>query len=108
MKSTRRFGLMARFAPLSAQGIVDEIAGDAAKPGAQFARLAQFGKLFPGGDECFLGQVLALTETAGGAVRERADERLIPAHDLPEGFAVSREALGHELGIIGFHCFDGI
>ena len=99
---------MAGLMLLFAKEIVDEIAGDATQPGAQFFRFAQIAQLFPGGDKDILREVLALAQAAGGAVGERADEALIPRNDLAEGIAVARKAGGDQFSIVlrngGNHC----
>ena len=69
------------FAEGVAAGGVDEIAGDAAQPGAELGGLAKFGQLFPGGDEDVLRDVLAMGDAAGGGVGEGADERLVTLDD---------------------------
>src|SRR5690349_1044446 len=65
-----RFRISQRFTAFAAQTVVDPVAGDAAEPGAQLRRLAQMPEMFPGSDEGFLGEVLALAEAAGGAVSQ--------------------------------------
>ena len=65
---------------------------------AELERLKSFGGLakvtepLPGSQEGLLGQVFTDAETAGGAVGERANQRLIPRHDLSERFAILSEA----------------
>src|SRR5688572_6970096 len=91
---------MNRLATLLAQPIVNEIARDSAKPRTHFSRLAKLRKLSPGGQKCFLRQVLALRKTAGGAVSQRADERLIAGNDFGESVQVARTAPGHQIGVV--------
>ena len=91
---------MRRLAPLPAQLVVDEIPRNGAKPRAQFFRLAQAGKLFPGGDECFLRQILALAQAAGRIVSQRADERLITRNNLAECLEVAGQAFADKAGIV--------
>ena len=64
---------MAGLASLFAERVVDEIAGNAAKPGAQFFRFAEVTQLLPGGDKGVLCQIFTLAQAAGGAVSEGAD-----------------------------------
>jgi hypothetical protein len=61
---------MDRFAALPAEFLADDKAGDAAQPGPQFRRLAQFDKLPLGSQKGLLRQVFALGETARGAVSQ--------------------------------------
>ena len=79
-----RFADVAGFAALFFEGIVSEVASDAAKPGTELLRFAEAGKLFPGGEESLLGEVFALVQAAGGAVSKRANEVLVAGDDLPE------------------------
>ena len=83
---------VARLPPGRAQEVVDQISGDAAKPGPQLGRLAQFRQMLPRGNKSFLRQILALGQTAGGAEGQRADERLVARDDLCEGLTISRQA----------------
>jgi hypothetical protein len=95
-----RFRLMTRLAALAAQKIIDEIPRDAAKPRAQFFRLAQSAKLLPRGDKRFLREVFALAQAARRAERERADERLVARDNLPEGVTVPRQRAADQFRII--------
>ena len=65
-----------------------------------FVRFAQIGQLFPRGNKGFLRQVLALAQTARGAVGQRTDERLILRDDLPEGIAVPGQAFTDQFGVV--------
>jgi len=80
---------MARLVALLAQRIVDEIAREAAEPGPQFFRLAQFAEFPPRCHECFLGQIFTLAEAAGRAVSQRTNQTLIARDNLPEGVAMA-------------------
>ena len=93
---------MNRLAPLAPELLADEKTGDAAQPGPQLGRLTQFRQLFPGGHEGLLGEVFALAHVAGGAIRQRGNQGLIPFHNLAEGIPVSAQAFGHQLGIVEF------
>ena len=84
----------------AAEKIIDAVAGDAAKPGAEFVAFAQMAEVFPRGDEGFLRQVFALTEAAGGAIGQRADERLIARDNLPKGIAVARQGSADQFRIV--------
>jgi hypothetical protein len=55
--------------------------------------------LLPSRDKRFLGQILALTETAGRAVSKGTNQRLIPGDDASVSISVARQALGDKLGI---------
>ena len=94
--------MMAGFDALAAQPIMDDIARDAAEPGAEFSGFVQIGQAFPGDDKGFLGEVLALGQAARGAVSQRANERLVAGHDLGEGVAIARQAFADQQGI-GLH-----
>ena len=99
---------MNRLSPLAPEFLADEKTGDAAQPGPQPGRLAQVRQLFPGGHESFLGEVFALAHVAGGAIRQRGNQGLIPFNNLAEGLPVSTQAFGHQFGIVEFrssHCF---
>ena len=89
-----------RFAPVAAKTAVDPVARDAAEPGFEFVPLAQVAEMFPRGDESFLREVFALAEAAGGAVGQRADERLIARYDVAEGVAVAGKTRGDQIGVV--------
>jgi hypothetical protein len=59
--------------------------------------------LFPADNEGLLGQVLALADTTRSAVGDRAEQRLIPRHDVAERLAASLKAFDNQFGIRFFH-----
>src|SRR5581483_4267362 len=79
-----RFRGMGRLTPVLPERIGGQIAGNAAKPGAQFLRLAQAGQLFPGREKCLLGQVFALAQAPRSAVGNGAYQSLIAGYDPAE------------------------
>jgi hypothetical protein len=91
---------MRRLVALPAQFFADQKAGNAAEPGPEMGRLAQFGKLLPRREKSFLGEVFAQSQAARRIVDNRADQRLIPLDDLPEGVAVARQAPFHQLRVV--------
>ena len=62
--------------------IVDQVAGDAREPAAEFLRLPQRRQLFPRGEKNFLSQILAAPGIPARAEAQRADHRLVAFHDL--------------------------
>ena len=99
-KFLQRFGFADRFAAFAAEKIIDAVARDAAEPRAKFVAFAQMAELFPRGDEGFLREIFALAETAGGAVSQRADERLIARNDLAEGVAVAGQGSADQFSVV--------
>ena len=85
----------------AAQIIINTIASHAAEPGPQLARFAQVTQVLPCRDKRFLGQILALPQTAGGAVSQRTNQRLVTRDDLSESIPISSEARRDEPGIVG-------
>jgi len=86
---------------------VAEIAHDAAKPGTQLCRLAQTGQMLPRGDKCFLRQILALGQTAGGTECEGTNQRLVARDYLPKGVPAAAQTVRHQFGIGDFHRSHG-
>src|SRR5690242_20208398 len=74
---------------LLSNGEKGQIACDAAQPGLEPAEVLQLAELLPGGDEGLLCHVFAAGEISHDAVRDGADERLMPRDQLAERFAVS-------------------
>ena len=93
---------MHRFAALPLQAFVNPVADDAAQPGAKFVRFAQEAEMFPCGNECFLGHVLALAEMADPAVGQRANQYLVARHNPAEGVPVARQGARNQFGVRGF------
>lgn len=82
--------------------------GDAAEPGAKLLPVAQGRELLPGGDEGFLGDILALAPVAEDGEGDRADEVLVPPHEAGEGVAVARlDAAVEEPGVGGIRDVGG-
>jgi len=66
-----------------------------ARDAAQHARSLPVRAIRPDaarGEKGVLRQILAQAETARGAVRQRADERLIARHNLAKRLAIARQA----------------
>src|ERR1700722_3316517 len=87
----QRLGLAERVAAFAPGKIVDPVGGDAGEPRAQFLPLTQMAQIPPRRDKSFLRQILALAKTAGGAVGERTNERLVARDDLAESVTVASE-----------------
>jgi hypothetical protein len=87
---------------------MNPVADDAAQPGTKFLRFAQKPEMFPGGNEGFLGHVLALAEVADPAVSQRANQDLISPDNLAEGIAVTTQGARDQFRVAVFlcrHCF---
>src|SRR5581483_981489 len=95
-----RLGAGERVASLAAEGVVNEVAGDAVKPGAELAGFLEFGQFAPGGDEDFLGEVLAAGNIAAGAVSHCADGRLVAGDQLAKGLAIACRTEFHQARVV--------
>ena len=73
----QRRGVECRLASVAFEAFLNQMAGDAAQPGAELGRFAQGAELFPRGKKGFLGHVLAPAHVAGGAVGQGADQGLM-------------------------------
>ena len=100
LRSLQGLGGMEGFASIPSQRLADQIARDAAEPGAQARRLAQPRKLLPGDKERLLREVFALAQAAGGGVSQRADEGLVALDDAAKGIPVALQAFRHQLRIV--------
>src|ERR1035438_9053923 len=102
-----RCSALSRFPLQGAAGISDDSSGDAAQPGPELPRLPQRLQMCPGGDEGFLGDVLALGQVASRAVSDRGDERLVASDNLSEGLAVAVQASVHQGKVTACFCPHG-
>src|SRR5436190_14843912 len=75
------------------------MAGNLAKPARELLRLAQAAEVFPGREECFLGDVFGSVQVAAGGVDQATDQPLIAANDLTEGLAIALATGRHQINI---------
>ena len=103
-------GAMDRLPVAPAKIVMKGVARDSAEPGFQAGRLPQLPQLLPRAQKDVLTHILALRDAARGTIGHRANQRLIPLHDLSEGLALSGHAARDEIGIGwlgGRHEWDG-
>lgn len=80
--------------------MIGKVPRDPAKPGAQLPGVAQTTQPPPGDEKGVLCQTFALAQLAGSAIRQGADESLVPSDNLAEGVAIARKALANQLGVV--------
>jgi hypothetical protein len=93
---------MRRLASLSTQASLNAVPRNATQPGAEFGRFPQRPEILPCANKRLLGHVLALAQVSDGAIRQGADQGLVPLYNLAEGIPVSIQALSHQINIVGF------
>jgi hypothetical protein len=79
---------------------MSQVSGDRTQPGAELAWVLQLPEVSPGPEESLLGQLLARADVAGGAVRNRTNQRLIPADDSAERILAPGPARLQQLGFV--------
>ncbi len=102
--------LVERLRPrLAPRGRPCQIACDAADPRLEFGSLSQLVELLPGRQKRLLSNVFATADVSEHGVRNGANGRLMPPHQLTEGSPIAGMSATHEFGVAHHrsirHCF---
>ncbi len=94
------FGSRGGLTAFAADWVMDQISGDTTKPRAKLGRFAQMAQLLPGGQKSLLRDVLTLAQAPGGAIGDRADERLVSGDDHSESITAPGEASSDKFSVV--------